>query len=107
MEVLKPYRRQIDELDAQIVHLLKQRYDVIRKVAGVKARENIPPYIQARVDEVRENARALAKEEGIDSSFIADLYAQLIWHSCELEQKLIDQEDPRVRGESTSVRARA
>lgn len=105
MDILKPYRAQIDALDAEIVTLLKQRYDVIRAVADIKAREGIPSYIQERVDEVRENAGRMAAQQGIDDQFIKHLYAQLIQHSCDLEESIITREDSRVRGESKSVRA--
>ncbi len=89
MEILKPYRRKIDDLDRQIIGLLKQRYDVIREVGELKAKQAIDPVIQSRVDEVRENAARMASEQGLDADFIRHLYAQLIEHSCNLEEEII------------------
>lgn len=89
MNALKPYRQKIDDIDRQIIALLKERYGVIREVGHLKARENIPSVIQARVDEVRENAARLAAESGLDEAFIRGLYAQLIDHSCNLEEQII------------------
>ncbi|MGB4107416.1 MAG: chorismate mutase family protein [Alphaproteobacteria bacterium] len=89
MEVLKPYRVRINVIDEQILQLLRRRYDVIEDVAKIKARENIPATIPERVDEVRENAARLAAEKGLDEDFVRKLYAQLIKHSCELEDSLI------------------
>ena len=86
MEILKPYRARIDALDAQIIDLLRARYDVIEEVAELKAREGIPCTIPSRVDEVRENAIAMAAEKSLDSEFIGKLYQQLIDHSCALEE---------------------
>lgn len=91
MEVLKPYRVRINVIDEQILQLLRRRYDVIEEVAKIKARDNIPAHIQERVDEVRENAARLAAEKGLDEDFIRELYAQLIAHSCDLEETLIKQ----------------
>jgi chorismate mutase-like protein len=91
MEVLKPYRVRINVIDEQILQLLRRRYDVIEDVAVIKARENIPAHIQERVDEVRENAARLAAEKGLDEDFIRKIYAQLIDHSCELEETLIQE----------------
>lgn len=86
---MRPYRTRIDELDKEIITLLRRRYDVIEEVGEFKAYEEIDPVIQERVDEVRENARRMASEHELDSDFIADLYAQLIDHSCQLEVKII------------------
>lgn len=88
--ILKPYRARIDDLDRQIVDLLRARYDIIEEVGTLKARENIPATIQSRVDEVRENAATRAKALGLDDVFIGKLYAQLIEHSCALEDTIID-----------------
>lgn len=86
--LMAPYRRRIDELDRQIIQLLRERYDVIEEVGEFKTHKNIEPILQDRVDEVRENARTMAAEQNLDADFIADLYAQLIAHSCALEEKI-------------------
>ena len=65
MEVLKPYRVRINVIDEQILQLLQRRYDVIEEVAKIKARDNIPAFLQDRIDEVRENAARLAAEKGL------------------------------------------
>lgn len=85
---LKPYRERIDILDKKIIDLLRARYDVIEEVANIKIRDNIPAVLQYRVDEVRENAARMAAEQGLDESFIRELYARLIEHSCKLEDKI-------------------
>lgn len=89
MEILKPYRKRIDALDRQIIDLLRARYDVIEEVGHLKARESIDSVLQDRVDEVRENAASMAAECGLDEDFIRRLYAQLIEHSCNLEEEII------------------
>lgn len=86
--LLKPYRARIDTLDKQIVALLRARYDVIEEVADLKIEHNIEAVLQYRVDEVRENAAKDAASQGLDEDFIRHLYAQLIEHSCNLEDKI-------------------
>lgn len=88
MKILKPYRNQIDALDRQIIDLLRQRYDVIEQVAVIKKREGIDAVLQDRVDQVRENAARMAAEKGLDEQFIRELYARIIEHSCNLEDKI-------------------
>ena len=86
--ILAPYRKRIDALDKEIVALLRARYDVIEEVADLKIEHNIEAVLQDRVDEVRENAAKDAASKGLDEDFIRTLYAQLIEHSCNLEEKI-------------------
>lgn len=89
MKILKPYRQRIDDIDRQIIDLLRARYDVIEEVGHLKHREGIKAVLQDRVDEVRENAARMAAEQGLDEDFIRDLYARLITHSCDLEEAIM------------------
>lgn len=86
MEQLKPYRARIDELDTKLVELLKQRFDIIHEVAGVKARHNIPAVLEDRVREVIDRAGANA---GRHEDEVRELYTLLVTISCDLEEKLI------------------
>lgn len=88
-KILAPYRKRIDDLDRQIMDLLRARYDVIEEVGHLKAREGIDSVLHDRVDEVRENAAARAAALGLDEEFIRAVYAQLIEHSCNLEETII------------------
>lgn len=85
MEILKPYRRRIDDLDDRIVDLLVERIGIIREVGELKYRENIPAVLQDRVDEVRERAASRAGAKGVDPDLVRKLYAILIDYSCNLE----------------------
>lgn len=87
MQVLKPYRAKIDEIDRQIVELLKARFDVIHEVAGVKARENIPVILEDRIREVIDGAAARG---GGHQEQIRELYTLLVTISCDLEEKLVE-----------------
>lgn len=92
-EIMKPYRARIDILDEQILDLLRKRIDVIEEVAVVKSRENLHPVLQDRVEEVRENAKRMARARDLDDEFIGDIYAQLIKHCCDMEERLMDFSD--------------
>jgi 4-amino-4-deoxychorismate mutase len=101
MEILKPYRKRINDLDAQILELLRQRYDVIEEVGHLKAREGINSVLPDRVDEVRERAAAMAAAMGLDEEFIRHLYAQLIDHSCAREEQIIQASRGRKKAANT------
>jgi chorismate mutase-like protein len=89
MEILKPYRAQIDRIDDQIIDLLAARLDVIRTVGDLKARENIPSYLRDRVNEVQARCADRAKGKGVDPDLVKSLYTLLIDYSCALEEKII------------------
>lgn len=89
--LLAPYRAKIDDIDSRLIALLRERYDVIEEVGHLKMEKGIEPVLQYRVDEVRENAARMAAEKGMDEDFIRDLYARLIKHSCDLEDKIRKQ----------------
>lgn len=88
MEILKPYRKQIDAIDKRLIALLRERYDVIETVGHLKKERNIDSILQDRVDEVRDNAAAMAREQNLDADFIYDLWTQIIDHSCALEDTI-------------------
>jgi len=86
MKALLPYRKQIDDIDRELLELLKQRFDVIDLVKVIKHQEGIPAVIPERVDEVRENAIARAEEIGLDADYVRETWSRLIEVSCEREE---------------------
>jgi 4-amino-4-deoxychorismate mutase len=87
-DVLKKHRKRIDQLDAQILKLLGARFDVVRDVAKVKIKHDIPAFLGGRVNEVRNNAVHLGKKYGIDPDFMRTVYTMLIFQSCAEEEIL-------------------
>lgn len=90
MEILKPYREKIDDIDCRLVALLRERYDVIEAVGALKTAHDIPSVLQDRVDAVRDNAVARAKNLNLDPDFIYKLWSDLIVHACALEDTIKD-----------------
>lgn len=86
--IMKPYRKQIDDLDDQIMKLLGKRYGVIRKVAKIKTKHGLPSFFHDRVEEVRNRCVKMAKKYGIKPEFIYVLYSTIIYQSCGLEDEL-------------------
>lgn len=89
MELLKPYRQKINELDDRIVDLLTERTAIIREVGQLKFDHAIPAVLQDRVDEVRERAAARAEGQGLDPELVRTLYRILIDYSCNLEEDIM------------------
>lgn len=87
-KILKPYRQQLDDLDAQILKLLGKRFTIIRKVAITKAKYDLPSFLHDRVEQVRNSRVALGKKYGINPHFVHALYSAIIYHSCGLEDEI-------------------
>lgn len=87
-QVLKKHRRKIDKIDAQLLKLLGNRFDIVRDVAQVKIKHDIPAFLGGRVNEVRNNAVKLGILYGVDPDFVRTLYTMLIFQSCAEEEVL-------------------
>lgn len=87
-KILKPYRKQLDVLDDQILKLLGKRFGIIRKVAKIKTKYDLPSFLHDRVEEVRNTRVALGKKYGINPQFVYALYSAIIYQSCAEEDAL-------------------
>ena len=87
-KILKPYREQLDDLDNQILKLLGRRFGIIRKVAKIKTKYELPSFLHDRVEEVRNSRTALGKKYGINPQFVYALYSAIIYQSCGLEDEI-------------------
>lgn len=100
--LLKTHRKKIDALDARILALLGARFDVIRAVAKIKEKHDIPAILHDRVVEVRENAVRNGRKYGIDAETIRAVYTLLIYRSCELEEELKTAARKKAQGKRVS-----
>jgi isochorismate pyruvate lyase len=85
--LLTPYRARIDVLDAKIVALLGERFDVIREVAVLKAVHGIAPILPDRVEQVVQHAREKAEKAGIDPNLVERIYRIIIDTACKEEEE--------------------
>ncbi len=89
MEIMKPFRNRIDELDDKIVDLLAARTDIIREVGQFKFENNIPAVLPSRIDEVKERVAARAENKEFNADLIRQIYSTLIGYSCNLEEEIL------------------
>lgn len=87
-KILRTYRKQIDDIDDQILKLLGERFGVIRAVAKIKIKQDLPSFFHDRVEEVRNRCVKMGKEYGIDPAFVYSLYSHIIYHSCATEDMI-------------------
>ena len=100
-EVLKKHRQKIDKIDVQLMKLLGERFGVVRDVAKVKIKHDIPAFLGGRVNEVRNNAVAQGKKHGVDPDFVRTLYTMLIYQSCAEEEVLKHEAQQKAQKKTT------
>jgi len=59
---LDSFRKQIDEIDGQIVNLLAKRMQVVEKVGKYKKENNLPPLDKRRWQEVIKTKKGFIKK---------------------------------------------
>lgn len=77
-EVLSGYRQRIDELDAELIGLLAERFDITKAVGAYKARVHLPPADPAREQEQVARLRAIAEEVGMDPAFSEKVFRLIV-----------------------------
>jgi chorismate mutase len=88
---LEPFRRRLDELDEQLVHLMGERFSTCREIALYKRDNDIAMMQPERVVEVRERYLSRGAEAQLPRDFSEALFDVLIAATCKMEDELIDQ----------------
>ena len=74
MDELSQYRQEIDNIDKQIIKLLAQRYELTKKVADYKYRNNLPSLQPERWQEVLNDKKTIWKELWLPEDYIQELW---------------------------------
>ena len=77
-DVLKRYRKSIDNFDAALIHLLAERFRCTRRGGELKAREGIPPSDPDREARQVARLRKLAVEAKLDPDFAEKFLAFVV-----------------------------
>lgn len=90
MEKLRGFRARLDELDARLLEVLAQRFEVCREVAAHKAEARIPMMQPDRVAEVKQRAVDNGRSRGLAAAFMASLYDLVIAEACRIEDEILE-----------------
>ena len=74
-------RKQIDEIDAQIVSLLGKRMGLVKEIGHMKNESGTDVTDELRESEIRERLKGLAKGSGLSDEFVNHLYTHIFVES--------------------------
>lgn len=75
---LEECRTELDQLDEQLIQLLKKRLELGLRAAMIKRDADLPIIDAEREAKVMDQARAWANEAGLVEDEVADIFARLI-----------------------------
>ena len=78
---IKPFRDEIDAIDARIISLLSKRQEQVEKIVAVKKEHKVPIYHPAREEDVMSRLREKASGMDVDPDFVESLYRTIMRQS--------------------------
>jgi len=90
--ILDEYRKEIDDLDAQLVTILGKRLNICRKVALLKKQCHIAMMQPSRIDYIKLRCAQLGNDNNLRSEFIIRLYEEIIKEACQVESELMEMQ---------------
>jgi len=91
MKNLDELRDHIDRLDNALIYILAERMSLIPDVARYKAETGTPRYQPSREEEIISQKRELAKNTGLNPSFVENIYCLIIAHAHEIEKEIMEE----------------
>lgn len=86
MSELQKYRMQIDAIDVQIIELLAQRFEVVKKVWEYKKKNNLPPLQPERWREVLHARKEKGAELWIQGECIENIWNEIHKEALKIEE---------------------
>ena len=86
INLIEKLRKEIDEVDEEILKNLSKRKNLVREIAKLKKSMNLPVMDAEREKKVLDNLKNKAKEKRLNKKFVESIYKIVLKNSRE-EQK--------------------
>jgi isochorismate pyruvate lyase len=90
-ENIQEIRGVIDNIDKEIIRLIGQRLNYVKEIVKFKNKDRNSIVAKERYDEVIENRRMLAVENGLNPDLIENIYKSLIAHFINKEIEIAEK----------------
>ncbi len=88
MKNLDDLRKQIDELDENLLRILARRFEVVKKVGQNKKKLNLPAFDEKRFSEVLKSKINKGKEIGLNKNLIKKVYKIIHDEALKIEKSI-------------------
>ena len=89
-DTLETLRAELDRIDAEFLGALGARVNVCRSIAYYKRKHGVPMMQPHRIGVVQQRAARFAEANGLDLTFMKQLYDLIIGETCRIEDLIID-----------------
>jgi chorismate mutase-like protein len=87
MKSLNELRKEIDEIDLELLKILAKRVDAVKQIGQVKDVQGIPIVDETRREKLLKAVKEKAKALGISEDFVGKLFEIIHDHAVELQKK--------------------
>lgn len=87
MKTLEELRKEIDEIDHELLQILTKRLNAVKQVGELKNIEGIPVLDEKRREELLKSIKEKAKDLNLSEDFVEKLFETIHDHSVELQKK--------------------
>ncbi len=85
---LDNWRKEIDKIDDEIIHLLAQRTEIVKKIGEYKVKNQIPPLDQKRWSTLLKYLMQKGETLNLPQSLIKNIYTTIHEHSVSVQEQL-------------------
>jgi len=90
MKEIKQLREKLDEIDIEILELLMERMDIVKRIGLIKKRQNLPIIDKNREEEVYDNATKFALKHDLDNIQIKSIFREIVILSKKVQNELLN-----------------
>jgi chorismate mutase len=87
MDKIKDLRLKIDQLDMQVIALLKKRFEISDLIGKIKTKEKLPLIDKERKKQLITSKIEFTRKMGISENFIKKLFSLIHDYSVEIQKK--------------------
>lgn len=91
---IKQIRRHIDRVDTVIITALAERMSLMPDMAVYKKKHNIPIFDEEREIEIMNKLKKIAKEQGLDESFVEEIFLSVFNEAKRIQNDIINSAKP-------------
>ncbi len=80
-------RQQIDQIDKNLIHLIADRMEIVKKIGQYKKIQHLQALDQKRWNTVLKSRMEMAEQTGLDSGYIKKIYEIIHEYALKIEHK--------------------